>query len=124
MNVTRTLAGLCRWTARVVGVLQVCLIAAIAIGQGVPNPLKQPAPVLLGFFALALTIGGILLAWWREPIGGAISLAGFCLFVGAVVSPRSPSGFIASLGLPGALFLASSILRLDTETDSATGAQT
>ncbi len=119
MNMTRILAGLCRWTARIIGTLLVLIIVALAIGEGVPNLLTQAPSVQVGFFALAMTVIGILLGWRWEAVGGAMSLAGYSLFIGDLRCSNSGlTEFIATLGLPGALYLASAILRLDTEDNS------
>jgi hypothetical protein len=115
MKTTRVIAGLCRWTARVIGTLQVLLIVALAIGEGVPNLLAQQPLVQAGFFALALILIGILVGWRWEATGGTLSLLGYCLFMGLLTFPKGPTEFVAALGLPGALYLASTILRWDTE---------
>jgi len=106
------LATVCRWTARILGSLLVVMVFAIAIGEGMPNPFTQPLDVQIGFLALALILIGILAGWRWEFFGGALSLAGWCLFVGSVVGARRLNASICLLALPGVLYLLSALLRL------------
>jgi hypothetical protein len=69
-----------RWTARVIGALIVLLIAALAVGEGVPNPLHQPTVVNFSFVALLVMLAGQVTAWWREGMGGALVLGGMAAF--------------------------------------------
>lgn len=69
-----------RWTARVIGALIVLLIAALAVGEGVPNPLHQPTVVNFSFVALLVMLTGQVTAWWRERTGGALVLGGMAAF--------------------------------------------
>jgi hypothetical protein len=107
----KLLAAVCRWTARSLGALLVVSVFAIAIGEGMPNPFTQPLDIQIGFLALALILIGILAGWWWEFFGGALSLAGWCLFVGSVVGSRGLNVFISFLALPGILYLISAWLR-------------
>jgi hypothetical protein len=104
--------AVCRWVARIVGTLLVLLIVFLAIGEGMPNPFTQPIRVQFGFLALSLILVGILAGWRWELWGGIISLFGWFLFFVAVInSPRSLTGFVLALALPGVLYVASAILR-------------
>ena len=80
MNVPIQLLAIMRWTARVIGCLVVLLVLAIAIGEGVPNPMRQPAVVNASLAALIVMLIGQLLAWKHEGIGGALILLGFASF--------------------------------------------
>jgi hypothetical protein len=105
-------ATLSRWTARIVGTLLVSVMIIIAVGEGVPNPLSQPVRVQIGLFALALILVGILAGWRWELSGGLISLSGWGLFVLiGMTSPRGLNTFLTALALPGALLVASALLR-------------
>src|SRR5512142_1184717 len=103
MKVLPPIAAMCRWTGRVM---------VIAIGEGIPNPFTQPAAIAVGFVALAAVLSGILVGCFREGIGGGISLVGWMVFIFAVGNriPR-PHTFVALLAVPGALFVASALLR-------------
>jgi hypothetical protein len=105
-------AALCRWLARIVGTLFVLVVLSIALGQGVPNPVTQPAGVQLGLLALALILTGIVAGWKWEFAGGIISLFGWFLFATPLISsPRGLTLFVAGLALPGALYVTSALLR-------------
>jgi hypothetical protein len=53
ISTSRVLAAVCRWTGSVIGTLLVVTSVIIAVGEGMPNPLTQPAWVQLMFFAMA-----------------------------------------------------------------------
>ncbi len=69
-----------RWTARILGFLVLLLIAAFAVGEGVPNPLAQPPTVNLLFAAFLTMVVGLLVAWKWESTGGILILGGLGLF--------------------------------------------
>jgi len=113
MNTSKLSPNLCRWTARIIGVLMVVSTLIIAIGEGMPNPVTQPVIVQVGFIALALLIIGILAGWRWELSGGIVSLLGWCLFLLPVIkhSPRGMNPFVIVLAVPGILYVASALLR-------------
>jgi hypothetical protein len=111
MNRKLLTAG-CRWMARIIGSLLVVCVVIIAIGEGMPNPFTQPPMVQVGFLALAMIMAGILAGWRWELTGGVISLAGWCLFVGAVTHfPHGLNWFLWVLAMPGFLYVISALLR-------------
>lgn len=69
-----------RWISRIAGALLVVLIAAIAIGEGVPNPYRQPPEVNACLVAMLVMALGQLVAWKREAAGAALILSGVTLF--------------------------------------------
>jgi hypothetical protein len=92
--------------------LLVLIIVLFAIGEGMPNPFTQPISVQVGFLALALVMIGILGGWRWELAGGILSLAGWSLFVVAVIHPpRGLNWFVSALALPGLLYVAGALLR-------------
>src|SRR3974390_703013 len=97
-------ATACRWTGRIIGAFLVIVTVLLAVGEGMPNPFTQPVGVQFGFLALALILLGILAGWKWELAGGAVSFAGWILFVVAVIrSPRGLTWFVGALALPGVL---------------------
>jgi len=111
-NTSKLLAGVCRWSARILGTLLVLTLLAFAVGEGMPNPFTQPLRVQLGFAGLGLIMLGMIAGWRWELPGGIVSLAGWGLFVMAVVRfPRGPNVFIYTLAVPAVLYLASALLR-------------
>ncbi len=98
-----TSATVCRWTARILGLLSASCLLLIAIGEG------APLGTLLVFGLLAL---GLLAGWRWELAGGLISTVAWCIFLVAVIqSPRGFHPFAVALALPGALYIASALLR-------------
>lgn len=113
MNTPSPLAAASRWTARIIGTLLVLGTLTIAIGEGMPNPLTQPAWAQLIFFALALAMIGILIGWRWELAGGILSLAGFSLGLIPMkyYSVCGLTWFYLALALPGVLYVTSALLR-------------
>jgi hypothetical protein len=110
-NTSKLLAAACRWVARIFGTLLVMVVVWIAVGNGLPNPLTQPVLVQIGFLALAIIVSGILAGWRWELSGGMMSLFGWCLFLSAVILPKSPTWFVTFLALPGVGYVTSALLR-------------
>ena len=108
---TSILATVFRWTARLLGCALLALVVLIAVGEGMPNPWTQPLLIQVGFLAMAVLMGGMVAAWRWELTGAAISLTGWCLFVGAVVPLARMNWFVAALAVPGLLYAGSAILR-------------
>jgi hypothetical protein len=116
INACQSLATACRWTARILGLLFVLFIVLIGIGEGMPNPFRQPLIIQVGFFALALIIIGMLVGWRWEIQGTLLSLVGFCLFIYPVhQSPRGMTWYVYTLALPGMLYAISGLLRRQGE---------
>jgi len=113
MNPTTSkwLAPFCRWTARILGAALLVLIVIFAIGEGMPNPITQPALVQLGFLGLAIVMVGALAGWRWDLAPAIISLAGWCLFALAVTMLGRGSPFVIAFAFPGLLLLASARLR-------------
>jgi len=76
------------WTAPILGTAILALVVAIAIGEGVPNPLTQPLGVNLLTVAMLTIVIGLLAAWKWEGIGGLLILSGFAAF--AIVNHGIP----------------------------------
>ncbi len=99
------ISTIARWTARINGALILALILALAIGEGVPNPLHGSIRENLLTVAMLTMIVGQIVAWKWERIGGLLVLGAFVLF--AVVNHRVPLNivFVPWL-LTGLLYLA------------------
>jgi hypothetical protein len=103
-------ARVVRWTARILAVASVGLILAFLVGEGFDASRIQPGEWLgLVFFPVGICVG-MILAWWREGLGGAItvgSLAAFYL-IHLATAGAFPSGWAFLLfAVPGFLFLVS-----------------
>ena len=106
---TWILSGL-RWSARVCcGLLLVGMVLLFLVGQGPPNPFKQPPPVQIEFLGMILMLVGFLAGWRWEPAGGLLVLLGFAVFAATevVVNKCPPGGAIPLFAIPGVLYLLS-----------------
>jgi hypothetical protein len=105
-NTQQMAASVLKWTARISSLASMALLAAFATSGGsMPTATEI---VALGFFPVGVVIGFVV-AWWREGLGGAItmvSLALFYLWMWFNARPlHGPYFFLFSA--PGLLFLAS-----------------
>ena len=104
----RQLTQALRWTARVWAVASVLLVVAFIIGEGF-NPSQIRAAEWLGFLFFPTGIcAGMILAWWKEGLGGAITVGSLVIFYGihfatAGALPRGSAWWV--LAAPGFLFL-------------------
>jgi hypothetical protein len=95
-----------RWIARLWGAASVGLLAAFVVGEGVyPSGLGEWVGLLCFPFGISV---GMILAWWKETIGGIITVG--CLlsfyaihFATAGVLPRGWAWL--AFAAPGFLFL-------------------
>ncbi len=128
MNTTSPSATACRWMARIVSTLLIAAIAAIAIGEGMPNPFTRAmSPIeLLGFAGLSLVVLGFLMGWRWELAGGILSIVGVCMLFGPTMANGRITWFIVVMLVPGVLYMASRLLRSGapkpSETKPPTGA--
>ncbi len=62
--------GVLRWFARLVGVLLLLLLAAFAVGEGLPNPLAMLTAEQWLSVALLVMVAGLIVAWkWHASAG-------------------------------------------------------
>jgi hypothetical protein len=74
-----------RWIARITGTLLVAFTLFMFIGELVDSlqrhggsPLASFKPLLLLMFAVwGIALAGLIIAWWKEGLGGIISLVAF-----------------------------------------------
>jgi hypothetical protein len=101
-----------RWSARTLSLFSIGIVLLFAIGEVLNLSRFTPRElVLFMFFPLGVCLG-LALAWWREALGGGItvlSLAAFYL-LNWHWSSRFPRGYaFIVLALPGFLFLLSAL---------------
>ena len=103
-----TLLGL-RWSARITGLLLVGLVVIFMVGEGPPNPFRQPPPVQLELLSMGLMLVGFVVGWRREGLGSLLAVIGFAIFAASemIVSGRPPGGAIPIFAVPGVLYLTS-----------------
>ena len=98
-----------RWIARVCSILSVGVLLLFFVGEGF-NPTKVAPREWVGllFFPFGVVVG-LMLAWWREGLGGVISvgsLLAFYVLYGLLLSGAIPRGSAFLLfAAPGGLFV-------------------
>jgi hypothetical protein len=96
------------WSARATSVVSTGLLLLFFVGEGFdPSDVTPRQWAGLLFFPLGV-VAGMILAWWREGVGGAVTVGSLLAFYAWHVLaggwvPRG-SAFIA-FSLPGFLFL-------------------
>ena len=88
----RLMVTILRWAARTIGIGLLVLIAAFAIGEGVPNPLRGSLRENMLTIGLLTMIVGQIVAWKWEGIGSLFILGGFALF--ATVNHEVPLNIV------------------------------
>lgn len=99
-----------RWTARILSILFIG-IYAFMVSQGIRVSETTPREWLsLLFFPLGASLG-MILAWWQEGLGGAITIVS--VFVSVLVHDASSGGaYMLTCASPGFLFLLSWLLSM------------
>lgn len=98
-----------RWTARIWSIASTLFILPFLTSGGVPTANEL---VALAFFPTGVIVG-FAIAWWREFLGGlitVISLIGFYASVFQRDGVRWIGPYFLLLSAPGLLFIASAIL--------------
>jgi len=100
-RLTWNLAIAGRWTARILGTLMFLFLLAFLFGQG-PPPIGRLAPqAKLYWFGLSGLYLGLIVAWFWEGWGGALTLFGWCLISVLETEPQ----FQLVLSIPAGLGL-------------------
>ena len=102
-----------RWTARLLAILLVGMVLAFLTGEGVAFGRLTPVE-WLGIAGLGMLCVGLLLGWKHEIAGGLLVVAAIALLTGIelAVNRQMLRGWVwPLLGLPGALYLVSGVLR-------------
>jgi hypothetical protein len=98
-----------RWTARVWSVVSVALVLAFILGEGF-NPSGPNEWLGVLFFPIGISVG-LILAWWKEGLGGSITVGSLLAFyvVHLATAGTLPKGWAwLAFAAPGFLFLLSS----------------
>ncbi len=92
-----------RWTARIIGTVFVALTLFIGIGEMLEGYNKEGAAasdtfdafMIITFIFWGVGLAGLILALWKEGLGGIISLFGFIVFLILVgTNPKPDVRFI------------------------------
>jgi hypothetical protein len=95
-----------RWTARIWSVVSLGLLLGFVIGEGI-NPTTAGERLGLLFFPLGISVG-MILAWWREGLGGSITTGSLLVFYAIHLATAGgfPRGWAwLAFAAPGLLFL-------------------
>lgn len=97
-----------RWCARLLSVLSLGLVLLFVLGQRPSlHEFSAKEATLFLFFPVGVCVG-LIIAWWRERVGGSIAVASMAAFyaVEYAISRSLPSGpWFLLLASPGILFL-------------------
>jgi hypothetical protein len=95
-----------RWTARVWALVTIVIVSLLSVGEGV-HPGGPTELVGLVLYPGGVCVG-MILAWWKEGLGGGVSvasLAGFYILYTATQGSLPPGWAWLVLAVPGFLFL-------------------
>ncbi len=101
-----------RWTARIWGIATFLVIIAFVAGGA--ESMRPTASEAVGLLLFPVgTLVGLALAWWREGLGGLVTVASLALFYVWIVIrgghiPSSP--YFLLLAAPGFLHLVNAFL--------------
>jgi hypothetical protein len=97
------------WTGCLLAAAVVLLFVVFAIGQGLP-PL---AAMNASFAAVGVMLIGFVLVWWKDWLGGVISLAGLAWFqaIEIAVNGQPSGGLFLWFAVPGVLALLAGLTR-------------
>jgi hypothetical protein len=118
MNLETRRANTYRWLARVSGVLLTVLTLLIGIGEALEGRSRHPGAAVLSQFSLLILaifavwgigLAGLLLGWWRERLGGFLSLCCFILVFVLNLFNSEASSRIGAL-VPMVVFCVPSVL--------------
>jgi hypothetical protein len=106
-----------RWTARILSVISIGLLLGFIIGEGIhPTTLNEKIGLIFFPFGIAM---GMIIAWWREGLGGGITVGSLLVFYVIHFAftrtfPNGPGWLLFTV--PGFLFLLSWYKSRNSET--------
>ena len=109
------LQGIIRWTARITGVISTLVLSLFVFGEPF-HASRITAVQWLGLllFPVGVVIG-FAVAWWRELLGGLITLGSllvfYMVFVFVMNENLTKGGWFIVFAFPSFLFLLSALLR-------------
>jgi len=95
-----------RWTARVWSIASIGLVLLFLVGEGI-NPTTSTEWLGFLFFPVGICVG-MVLAWWRERLGGSITIGSLLVFyvIHLATAGTLPKGWAwLAFAAPGFLFL-------------------
>lgn len=109
-SATTPLLTTVRWAARISSIPIIIVFLLMFFGEGFDPTNVKPIEWLMLLFGPFGFMLGMILGWWKEGLGGAITIVSFfvAMFVGDY--SRSGAGYMAICATPGFLFLFAWIL--------------
>lgn len=103
-----------RWTARALSLFSTFVLLLFVFGEPFPIA-KIRAVEWLGLLLFPVgVVVGFAVAWWREGLGGSITIASllafYVVFVFLMNESLSEGGWFLVFAIPGFLFLISSLM--------------
>lgn len=104
------LTTIVRWSARILSIASIVMLLLFLFGEGDPSEIGQITLrewVLFAFFPFGV-MAGMIIGWWREGLGGAITTGSLVLFyvMNLALHGDMPGGpYFVIFALPGLLFL-------------------
>jgi hypothetical protein len=98
-----------RWAARLWSIASVGLLLLFIFGEQPVNRVRPSEWLLLVFFPLGISLG-MILGWWKEGLGGSITVGSLLLFymIHFALTHTFPVGWaFLAFSFPGFLFLLS-----------------
>jgi hypothetical protein len=99
--------GFMRWTARIWSIPSIVALLLPYYMEGLYWLQAASLREVVGHVCFFAILVGLILAWFREGLGGALAAAGFVIFYGTWWAtgdlPHGP--FLALIAAPGFLFL-------------------
>jgi len=68
------------WVVKAAGMALLLLVVVIAVGEGLPNPLKLTTVELVQMINFVAALSGLVLALRWQGLGGLVTVAGIFLF--------------------------------------------
>ncbi len=96
------------WTARILSIVSIGVVLLFMVGEGFNYTLLKPTEwILFLFFPFGISVG-MFLSWWREGIGGSVTVGSLVMFYLShfVTAGKFPNGWTwVVFTIPGFLFL-------------------
>lgn len=104
-----------RWAARISSLIFTGVFLLMFIGEGFEPAEVKPIEWVMLFFGPFGLVAGMILAWWKEGLGGAVILLSFLASMVVGDYSGSGAGVMLVCASPGFLFLLSWILSRSAE---------
>jgi len=106
-SVNKTLQLAVRWTARVSSILVISVFLLMFFGEGFdPSKVKPNEWVMMVFGPFGLILG-MILGWWKEGLGGVVTILCYLIALRVGGFSGSGAGIFLICAAPGFLFLLS-----------------